>query len=141
MYADNDYKFVAVLNKKVELPQLLNALGHMAVGLTSLSSNVADMRFLCYQDADGGTHPAISHYPFIVLVANNSNQIRSLRQAAIEAGILYNDFADSMLGASSEDQLRQTAERSEQDLDYFGICLFGPSETLTPMTRKFSLFK
>jgi hypothetical protein len=32
MYADNQYKFVAVLNPKIEIPQLLNALGHITAG-------------------------------------------------------------------------------------------------------------
>lgn len=101
MYADNDFKFVAVLNKKFEVPKLMNALGHMAVGLSSLCQNQDDMRFYCYLDGDEGKHPAISHFPFIVLTADNSNKIRTARQAAIEAGILYNDFTDTMFGASA----------------------------------------
>lgn len=31
LYADNTSKFIAVLNKKIELPKLMNALGHMSV--------------------------------------------------------------------------------------------------------------
>jgi hypothetical protein len=141
LYADNDKKVVAVLNKKIPLPQLLNALGHMTAGLTALSSNAEEMRFHCYRDADGGAHPAISHYPFIVLEARNSNQIRMLRKAALqEPAITLNDFAGSMLGASAEDQLRQTEQTHEADLEYFGIVLFGPSEDLNGLTKKFSLF-
>lgn len=33
MYEDNQHKWVAVLNKKVPLPQQLNALGHLAIGI------------------------------------------------------------------------------------------------------------
>ena len=141
MYADNDYKFVAVLNKKIEPGQQLMALGHMAAGLTALHQNPGELRFHCYQDADGSRHPAISHYPFIILQAANGNQIRSVRAAATEAGLLYNDFADSMIGVSAEDQLRRTRETPEAELDYFGIVLFGPAETLNRLTRKFSLYR
>lgn len=141
MYADNDYKFVAVLNEKIQLPRLLNALGHMAAGLVARAPDPAGMRFLSYEDADAGLHPAISYYPFIVLVARNSNQIRTLRQNAIEAGLVYNDFVDTMIGTSAEDQLAKTRAAHEAELQYFGICLFGPADVLGGMTRKFSLFK
>jgi len=140
MYADNQFKFVAVLNKKTPLPQLMNALGHMAAGLTSLYPDAQPLRFYCYTDADGGKHPAISHHPWVILEAKNGNQIRTLRQQAIEAGLVYNDFTGSMLGVSAEDQLQKTEATRETDLDYFGIVLFGTAEVLNALTRKFSLF-
>jgi Protein of unknown function (DUF2000) len=141
LYTDNSSKFIAVLNRKIELPKLLNALGHMSVWLTSLAEDVTDMQFLAYSDADSGSHPAISHFPYIVLAADNSNQIRTLRAAAIAGGILYNDFTSSMLGMSAEDQQNQTQNTKEIDLEYFGICLFGSAEVLQPLTKKFSLFR
>ena len=141
MYADNQYKFIAILNKKVDLAKLLNALGHMTAGLVSLAPDLEAFRFLRYEDADGSAHPAISHYPFIVLAAKNGNQIRNVREQAKEAGILYNDFVDTMLGGSAEAQLRQTREAKESDLEYFGLCLFGEAEVIGPMTKRFSLFK
>lgn len=140
-YADNDKKMVAVLNKQKSVPQLLNALGHMAAGLPSLVADMSELRFLHYQDADGGAHPAISHYPFIVLRAENSNQIRKLRCAALEAGLVYNDFVESMLGESAEDQLQKTARTPEANLEYIGILLFGSAETLNALTKRFSLFR
>lgn len=140
-YNDNTKKFVAVLNKKIELPKLLNALGHISVGLTSLAKNVSEMEYLEYNDADGTKHSAISKYPFIVLSSDNGNQIRTLRKAVIEQGILYNDFTDSMLGFSAENQLQQTLSKKEMDLEYFAIVLFGEAETLNALTKKFSLYK
>src|SRR5215217_8397794 len=120
-YADNGHKFVAVLNGKIELPRLVNALGHISAGLTAQHGDEAEMRFLQYEDSDGGLHPGISHYPFIVLAARNGNQIRTLRQAAIDAGITCCDFVDTMLGESAEDQLRSTRQTREEDLTYIGI--------------------
>ncbi|WP_437962313.1 DUF2000 domain-containing protein (plasmid) [Sorangium sp. So ce119] len=140
MYADNEYKFVAVLNEKIELPKLLNALGHMTAGLVAQQEDREKMRFLQYHDGGGGLHPSISFYPFIVLKARNGNQIRALRQQAIEAGLVHCDFVDTMLGASAEDQLAKTRATPEQDLNYFGICLFGEKEVLGALTKKFSLF-
>jgi len=139
-YTDNQYKFVAVLNRKIEIYKLLNALGHISAGLTSLLPK-ENFDFLAYQDANGGQHPAISRFPFIVLQAENSNQLRNLRKQAIEKGIVYNDFTESMLGYSAEEQLQQTTELDEEALSYFAVVLFGNAEELSPLTKKFSLMK
>ena len=122
-FSDNNKKFVAVLNKKIPLGQLLNALGHMATGIGSLG-DADDLHFHDYRDADGGSHPAISNYPFIVLKADNSNKIKRARAQAIEQELLYNDFTASMIGESSEAQLEQTAATSEEDMEYWGLVLF-----------------
>jgi len=140
LYSDNVYKFVAVLNRRVKLPQLMNALGHMSAGLIS-QCQPADVQFLQYKDADGSTHPAISRYPFIILSAKNGNQIRTLRESAMRLAIPFTDFVNTMLGSSAEQQLDQTLRTKESELEYFGICIFGPAETLNDLTRKFSLFK
>ena len=142
MYFDNDYKFIALLNKKKDLPSLMNALGHMAAGLVAqcCAATVESMHFVRYEDAEQGIHSMISKYPFIILSAKNGNQIRSLRQSAIESGIPYTDFVDTMIGRSADEQLQRTACTPESDLEYFGICLFGPAEDLDRLTRRFSLF-
>ena len=140
-YDNNQYKFVAVLNKKIEVPKLINAVGHISAGITSLIKDQGEMNFLTYLDGDGGLHPAISEYPFIVLSAKNENQIRTLRKAAIEQEIVYNDFVDTMIGSSADDQLTQTKSKIDKDLDYWAIVLFGRAEELDLLTKKFSLFK
>jgi hypothetical protein len=141
MYADNQNKFVVVLNRQIDIAKLMNALGHMAAGLTRLLGADDQRDFLEYVDADCSKHPAISRYPFIVLSAKNGNHIRTLRQSAIAQGLPYNDFVDTMLGYSAEHQLDQTRQTKECDLEYFGIVLYGKAETLSGLTKKFSLFK
>lgn len=134
-------RFVAVLNKKIETGKLLNALGHMTAGLAGGSGKADEMYFLQYKDKDSGTHPNISHFPFIILGADNSNQIRAVRIEAIAGGIPFTDFTSTMTVGTSEQQVNATAESLEQELEYYGICLFGPTATLREFTKKFSLFK
>lgn len=119
----------------------MNALGHMAAGLAGEKNKDNEMYFLEYSDADNGIHPYISHFPFIVLEADNSSQIRKVREEAMKQGILYNDFTDTMTVGTSEAQLQKTRETKETDLEYFGVCLFGETEKLKPLTKKFSLWK
>lgn len=136
---DRDFKFVAVLNKKIEQNKLFNALGHMAAGVSG--GYDSEKFFLEYRDADDGIHPSISHFPFIVLRADNANQLRNLRKQAQELGIEYTDFTDTMTIGTSKAQLEATKTKREEELEYFGVCLFGSAATIDPLTKKFSLWK
>ncbi len=141
MYADNEFKFVAVVNPKIEIPQLMNALGHMTAGLIAQADDVGQMKFLQYKfQADWAIPSSISFYPFIILKAKNSNQLKTLHQAANDTGILHNIFTDSMLGTSALEQIENTKNTNPDSLTYFGVVLFAPSNQLTTLTRKFSLF-
>ena len=137
---ENIKRFVAVLNKKIEPAKLMNALGHITAGLVGGSENVDEMCFLQYKDKDGGKHPNISHYPFIVLKADNSNKIRKVRSECITKGIPFSDFTSTMTIGTSQEQQDNTRETSEEELEYYGIVLFGSTEELREFTGKFSLY-
>lgn len=51
---EKSFRFLAVLNKKVETGKLMNALGHMTAGLAGKVGNSREMCFLEYKDKDGG---------------------------------------------------------------------------------------
>lgn len=138
---ENSKRFIAVLNEKIEIGRLLNALGHMTAGLAGQFSDASELCFLEYRDKDGGIHPSISHFPFIVLKAENSNQIRKVRQEAITRGVPFTDFTRTMTVGTSASQVEATALSPELELEYFGICLFGETAVLREFTKKFSLFK
>ncbi len=137
---ENSKKFVAVLNKKVETGKLMNALGHMSAGLSGGFGKGEEMNFLEYLDKDGGIHPKISHFPFIILKAENSNQIRKIRNEAMQRNILFTDFTSTMTVGTSADQLERTKSTLEAELEYWGICMFGNAAELKEFTGKLSLF-
>lgn len=138
---ENSKRFVAVLNKKIEMGRLLNALGHMSAGLVAQVSDIDSLCFIEYRDGDSGIHPSISHFPFIVLKADNSNKIRKAREEAIIRKIPFTDFTETMTVGTSQAQVAATAEKPELELEYFGICLFGETTILKEFTGKFSLFR
>lgn len=132
-------KLVAVLNKSIPTGSLMNALAHLCIGFGAKIGQ-EPLRLTNYRDADGGDHPFISEIPFIILEAN-SNKIRALRQAAIEQGIIFSDFTDTMTVGTYEEQIQRSAETPEKDLIYYGIVLFGDWSKVTTLTKKFSLWK
>mgnify|MGYP001588146519 CR=1 FL=1 len=135
------HKFVAVLNKKIPVPNLMNALGHMSAGLSASYPTLQEMKFDSYFDKDGGNHKNISDNPFIILSADNSNKIRALRSALIEKGIHFVDFTSTMTIGTYIEQQKRTKETPELELEYYGICLFGEINQVNELTRKFSLWR
>lgn len=134
-------KFVAVLNKKVPIGSLMNALGHMSAGLVGSYPQIPDMRFDAYIDKDGNAHKSISDHPFIILSADNSNQIRTLRNELIKSGIHFVDFTSTMTVGTYAEQKVRTSQTPEIELEYYGICMFGAKDIISPLTKKFSLWK
>lgn len=134
-------KLVAVLNEKIETSKVMNALAHMALGLGGSIENKDELRLTNYKDADGGDHANISERGFVILKAENSNKIRMLRKAAINNNIKYVDFTNTMTEGTYQDQLKRSSETKEENLEYYGIILFGDLEIITELTRKFSLWK
>lgn len=137
---ENQKRFVAVISKKVEVGRAVNVLGHLSVSLANQLSD-GDAVYTDYRDLDGNVHPNISHYPFIVLRADNSNKIRKLRQEAFDKSIRFSDFTHTMVEGGSEVQQQTTKNTPEAELQYLGICLFGETETLRELTKKFSLYR
>lgn len=138
---ENSKRFVVVLNSKIETGKLMNALGHITAGLVGNLVDKDEACFLDYNDKNGELHAQISHYPFIVLKAENSNQLKTLRINLREKGIQYFDFTDTMTIGSSKDQIKATAEKGEEELEYYGVCMFAVTEEIKEITKKFSLFR
>ena len=136
------HKFVVVLKKSLEAGPALNAAAHMTACLVHSADETTrrHMTFLDYQDQDGNSHH-VSGLSLIVLSARNSNQIRAARAAAHHAGLLCVDFSQSMTGDTHVEQMQRTSGIPEAELDYWGLALFGPTEAVDTLTRKFSLWR
>lgn len=137
-----NHKFIVVLNKRLEPGVALNAAAHLAAGLVSQAdeSTLKNMKFIDFTDKDGGIHPKISALSLIVLRAK-SNEIRKVRNEAVNRGILFTDFTATMTGDTYVEQLERTKNTAEQDLEYYGVCLFGEKNILQEFTGKLSLWR
>ncbi len=140
--SNSTHKFVVVLKKGLDSGVALNAASHMTACLVARANETdrTQMQFVDYCDGDNNTHP-VSALSLIVLSAKNSNQIRTARGAAIDADVAYVDFTESMTGDTYVEQMERTAQLAEEQLDYWGLCLFGPKESLDPITKKFSIWR
>lgn len=133
-------KFVAVLNEKTEPGRAMNALAHMALGLGGRIEHKNELRLQDYTDANGTIHSSISDLPFIIL-KGTSGQIRKLRTIIQNTNVIFTDFTNTMIEGTYIEQHERTKKTKEENLDYFGICLFGKWDTVSELTRKFSVWK
>ncbi len=141
MVYNETHKFVAVINKDVEIGKALNAIAHSVAGLVSLASEgeKEKMSFVDFVDKEESVHKNISGLSLIVLRGKN-NEIKKLRKSLIENNVLYTDFTETMTGDTYKEQLEKTLMTSEEEMKYFCITAFGSKEILDPLTRKFSLW-
>lgn len=144
MNNDNHEKvrLTVVVNKRLEPGVAMNAVFHLGAGIANLVGEEGrqQLKFLDFRDNEGEIHPSISARSFIVLRAK-SGEIRKLRRQAREVGILFCDFVDTMTGDTYHEQLEKTCQTKEEDLEFFGIALFGEKEVLAPLTGNFSLWR
>lgn len=69
MVYNDKYKFVAVINEKIEMGKALNAIAHMGLGLVNIADDEMKdkMAFIDFPDKDEEVHKSISGLSLIVL--------------------------------------------------------------------------
>jgi len=132
-------KLVAIVNKDIDPGVAMNAVAHMTIGLGG-ALTPETLRLNDYRDKDGHTYPQISQMPFIIL-RGKSGEIRKAVHAAREHGVQFGAFTNTMTGGTYQEQLDNTSQTPEEQLTYYGAVFFGPWETVSQMTKKFSLYK
>lgn len=140
MYADNHRKLVAISNRQYTVPQLQNAVLHATIGLVKLVG-IDAFQLLNYDNDELGVHAQISLFPNVGLAAKNGSQLLNTYRQANDANIACNIFCESMLGASADEQVRQTKEATLENLKPMVVVLFGEADVLHPLTKKFSVLK
>ena len=134
-------KLVAVLNKQIEVGTVMNVLAHMAVGLGASVENKDELRLIDYVDADGNSHANISELPFIILKAENSNQLRELRKELIKRNVHFVDFPGFINSIGTFESPEKSRQFKGKSIEYYGIVMYGDWDIVTELTRKFSLWR
>lgn len=142
MVHNDKYKFVAVINEKIETGRALNAIAHMGLGLVNIADEDTKekMSFIDFPDKDNEAHKSISGLSLIVLKGRNG-EIKKVRNQFKEENIMFVDFIETMTGDTYAEQLVKTRELGQEEHNYFGILAFGEIDKINPITKKLSLWK
>lgn len=142
MVHNDKYKFVAVINEKIEIGKALNAIAHMALSLVNIADEETreKMSFIDFPDKDNELHKSISGLSLIVLKGRNG-EIKKVRRQLAEENILFVDFLETMTGDTYAEQLVKTKELGKEEHNYFGLLGFGEIDKISPITKRLSLYK
>ncbi len=142
MVHNDKYKFVAIINEKIESGKALNAIAHMGLGLVNIANDEIkeNMSFIDFPDKNDNIHKSISGLSLIVLKGRNG-EIKKVRNQFAEQNILFVDFLETMTGDTYAEQLVKTKELTTDEHNYFGLLAFGEIDKINPITKKLSLYK
>lgn len=138
MFEDNQKKLYIIVNRNMNASMLMNATGHLSAGIMQKAE---DKHFQDYPNDDSGLSAYLSHFPVVILQAKNSSQLGTALQKCHDANLTYNFFATTMLGQSTEQQIEETKTTPLDSLEFVAIAVYGDTEMLKPITKKFSVYK
>jgi lysyl-tRNA synthetase class 2 len=137
---DFDNRIAIVINKDLENWQIANAISHISAYL----GHKLDEKFGTGENfvtKDGKNHPRNSQYAIVILAAN-PGQMANFMQKVRESGLLYHGFIKEMIETTNDNEITEIlAEKSDAEIEYLGVGIFGDNETLRKLTNKFSLYK
>lgn len=137
------HKFVVVLNEKSPVGKLLSAAGQIAMSLYSNATEEqrVNMSFVPFQNPSGINLITVSTCSFVML-KGTANQLLNLYTKANEHNFLSAIFTSTMsFSGIEEDLIQKTASTPLDQVEPYGVGLFGSIEELNPITKKFSVFK
>jgi hypothetical protein len=133
-------KFVAIVDRNRTLTQIVNAVGHLALGL-GRHPDTADAAYSTFKNPAAGSVSYLTDHPFIILGAKGSKQLYNLHLSLLETFITHNVFFANMFSYDVQEQLREVESINLENLEYVAIMLYGTAAELTPFIKKFSLLR
>lgn len=139
------HKFVIVLNEKSPVGKLLSATGQLAMSLQSDATpeQRANMGFIPFFGPTGISLITISTCSFVVLKGTAKQLFELFDKAKERKEVLLSAIFTSTMSFNGveEDLFQKTANTPFDQVEPYGVGLFGLVEELAPLTKKFSVFK
>ena len=133
-------KMVIVVRKDLASWQSMNTVAHIAAYLSNKMREHFDTgEFFVTQDRHN--HPRNTQYPIIVLSAK-PGQMPNLMAKVRASGLLYLGYIEEMIETTDDAEIEQIlAQKTDAEIVYLGIGVFGPNEEVAALTKKYSLWK
>ncbi len=133
-------KMVGILSTHVPPSIALNVIGHLSISI----GRYADSEIMgkpTLIDKSGVTHLGISQFPFILTMVKPGKLKQTISLAKSNPNLLVADYPKDMLDTRTDEELAYSlASKTNDDLEYLGAILYGPTMEVDKITGKFQLW-
>lgn len=137
---DFQKKVVLVIDSSLPAWQVMNTSGHLAAFLGNKMSDPFDTG-KHFTSKDGTNLPRNSQYPIITLSASKE-ELAQLVSKVRQSGLLYLAYLPEMMETSNDKKLSEMiGNKTDSEIVYSGIGVFGPVEKVDLLTKTFPLWK
>jgi lysyl-tRNA synthetase class 2 len=137
---DFDQKIVIIIDSSLPAWQIMNTSGHIAAFLgNKMTSDFDTGKY--FVTKDGVNLPRNTQYAIVTLSATKE-QLKQLISKVREADILYIGYVPEMMATSNDKKLAQMlGSKTDTEVEYAGIGLFGSKDKIDLLTKSFPLWK
>jgi len=137
---DFDNKIAIVVSKELEQWQVLNTVAHISAFFGHKLEDKFDTGEF-FITKDGVNHPRNTQYAIIVLRAK-PGQLPNLMAQVRGSGLLYHGFIREMIDTTNDDEITKIlADKTDSEVEYLGIGVFGPKDQVDSLTKKYQLWR
>lgn len=140
MEQDFSKKMVIIVRSDLELWQVLNTAAHCSAYLGHKIQDNFDTGE-SFTTNDGIKHPRNTQYAIVTLSTKPGKFVNLIEKIRNE-NLLHIGFIKEMIDTTDDKEIEKLiSQKTEQDVEYLGIGVFGEKEILDSITKKLSLWK
>ncbi len=141
MEQDFSSKIILVVRKDLEAWQIANTIGHISAYIGKELTDKFDTGET-FVSKDNVTYPRNSQYPIIIKRAKSNEQLHNLMDKVRDAGVLHHCFIREMIEHTNDADLQNALNnKTDTEVEYLGVGVFGKTEEAEKLTKKFGLWE